>query len=249
MLLLLGVFFSLMTLTEQQPTGEIGGQQVANAILAQHSSEASIWVVTRDLPSDQAFAKTLTQSLVAAGYDRIHPVVGPPRDARAALIQWQDQGAKIDAIAGTEVTSTWLVFADLETSFPEVGSPRIHRPTPIAGPTFSSGTIAQHYQPDCRHCHHRHRDDDRHHFRGIDLCRESDRFFGGPGLPANPRSGRGPGCHGHRDDLGLSGRSLGLGSHRGHHRWPDHFLWRASFHRDPWHDAHGQRSCLPALWR
>ncbi len=54
MLLLLGVFFSLMTLTEQQPTGEIGGQQVANAILAQHSSEASIWVVTRDLPSDQA---------------------------------------------------------------------------------------------------------------------------------------------------------------------------------------------------
>ena len=136
MLLLLGVFFSLMTLTEQQPTGEIGGQQVANAILAQHSSEASIWVVTRDLPSDQAFAKTLTQSLVAAGYDRIHPVVGPPRDARAALVQWQDQGAKIDAIAGTEVTSTWLVFADLETSFPEVGSPRIHRPTPYRWPNF-----------------------------------------------------------------------------------------------------------------
>ncbi|MEC7201647.1 MAG: ABC transporter permease, partial [Verrucomicrobiota bacterium] len=136
MLLLLGVFFSLMTLTEQQPTGEVGGQQVANAILAQHSPEASIWVVTRDLPSDQAFAKTLTQSLVAAGYDRIHPIVGLPRDARAALVQWQDQGAKIDAIAGTEVTSTWLVFADLETSFPEVGSPRIYRPTPYRWPNF-----------------------------------------------------------------------------------------------------------------
>ena len=135
MLLLLGVFFSLMTLTEQQPTGEIGGQQVANAILAQPSPEASIWVVTRDLPSDQAFAKTLTQSLEAAGYGRIHPVVGLPR-ARAALVQWQDQGAKIDAIAGTEVTSTWLVFADLETSFPEVGSPRIHRPTPYRWPNF-----------------------------------------------------------------------------------------------------------------
>ncbi|MEL0059356.1 MAG: ABC transporter permease, partial [Verrucomicrobiales bacterium] len=31
---------------------------------------------------------------------------------------------------------TWLVFADLETSFPEVGSPRIHRPTPYRWPNF-----------------------------------------------------------------------------------------------------------------
>ena len=47
MLLLLGLFFSLVTLTEQQPTPEVGARELAQRIKANHNTDSVVWIVNR----------------------------------------------------------------------------------------------------------------------------------------------------------------------------------------------------------
>ncbi len=132
-LLLLCAFFSVVTYSEQSPTGEKAAQQVGAAIGKQFGKTARVLIAARDQPDDAIFAAKLEREL---GAQVVAVVKGEPKDAREALQKIAASGGKLDAIAGTQSTGAWLVFSDLKTDFPALGEPRIVTPQSYRWPNF-----------------------------------------------------------------------------------------------------------------
>ena len=135
-LLLLCAFFSVVTYSEQSPTGEAAAKQVSAAIGGQFGKTARVLIAASDQPDDGAFAAKLERDLAASGAT-VHAVVkGQPKDAREALQKIAAGGGRLDAIACTQVTGAWLVFSDLKTDFPALGDPRVVTPRSYRWPNF-----------------------------------------------------------------------------------------------------------------
>ena len=75
------LFFSVATYSEQSPTGEAAGRQVAAADSAEHSSANAprVLVVGRDQPDDAAFAAALPREAERPRADRCWPSSGENR--------------------------------------------------------------------------------------------------------------------------------------------------------------------------
>jgi ribose transport system permease protein len=135
-LLLLCAFFSVVTNSEQFPTGEGAATQVAASIEKQFGKTARVLIVARDQSDDAAFAARVERDLAASGAQVLAVVKGEPKDAREALQKIVATGGKLDAIAGTPSTGAWLVFSDLKTDFPALGDPQIVTPRSYRWPNF-----------------------------------------------------------------------------------------------------------------
>ena len=84
-LLLLCAFFSAVTLTEQNPTGEAAARQLAADLKSASSKGARVLIAVRPQADDTVFARELEGALTAAGW-QVHPDgrdVGRPRRRRA----------------------------------------------------------------------------------------------------------------------------------------------------------------------
>ena len=134
-LLLLCVFFSIVTISDQSPTGEAAAAQVAAAIRALGPTP-QVLIAVGDQPDDAAFAAKLEKDLTAAGAKIAGIARGEPKSAREALDRIGASGGKLDAIACTKSAGTWLVFADVKTDFPALGSPRLLTPRSYRWPNF-----------------------------------------------------------------------------------------------------------------
>ncbi len=135
-LLLLCAFFSVVTNSEQSPTGEAAAKQVISAIQEQFGKTPRVLVAASDRPGDTAFAASIDRELTASGAHVVAIVKGEPKDAREALVKINAAGGKLDAIACTQATGAWLVFSDLKTDFPALGEPRIVTPRGYRWPNF-----------------------------------------------------------------------------------------------------------------
>lgn len=135
-LLLLCAFFSVVTYSEQSPTGETAAEQIITVIRKQFGKAPHVLIVASDQPGDAAFAGKLERDLTASGAQVLAVVKGEPRDAREALQKVAASGGKLDAIACTQVTGAWLVFSDLKTDFPALGEPRVITPRSYRWPNF-----------------------------------------------------------------------------------------------------------------
>jgi ribose transport system permease protein len=135
-LIVLGVFFSAVTLSEQQPTGPTAALQVVRQIEAGFSAEAGILIPARDLTDDAAFAAELVRLLGERGFKNLFQVVGEPRDARMELERMEASGVTLQVVAGNETTAGWLVFADLKVDFPCLGNPVVLKPRSHRWPNF-----------------------------------------------------------------------------------------------------------------
>jgi ribose transport system permease protein len=135
-LVLLCVFFSAVTLTEQHPTGEAAAKQLAGDIMKQSGKAARVLISVRDQGEDAAFAAKLETELESSGATIVAVVKGEPKDAREALQKISASGAKLDAIACNQASATWLVFGDLKNDFPALGSPRVMQPRSHRWPNF-----------------------------------------------------------------------------------------------------------------
>jgi len=143
-LLLLCVFFSVVTYREQYPSGSEAGEQVANEILAAEGSRARVLIVAQDNPADRAFANSADATFAAAAPNaneaeagqRHRVVVGTPRDARQALQQLVDENLQLDAIAATDAAASWLVIADRARLFPSLASAEVYTPAAERWPIF-----------------------------------------------------------------------------------------------------------------
>lgn len=135
-LLLLGVFFSVATISEQSPVGEVAAKGVATEIAALPGDSLRIFIAVGNEPDDAVFASTLEQELKGSGRTVIAVSKGEPKDAREALVKINTAGEKLDFIACTPTAGAWLVFADLKTDFPGLGSPRMVMPKSYRWPNF-----------------------------------------------------------------------------------------------------------------
>ncbi|EDY16200.1 Monosaccharide-transporting ATPase [Chthoniobacter flavus Ellin428] len=134
-LLLLCVFFSTVTLTEQTPTGETAVHQVASDLVRAPGKGGQVLIAARSQAEDTVFARALEQELTAAGL-QVTVAIGEPRDAREVLQKLAATNKPLDAIAGNQVTAAWLVFSDIPTDFPALGHPRIVKPRTYRWPNF-----------------------------------------------------------------------------------------------------------------
>jgi len=135
-LLLLCAFFSVVTYSEQSPTGEAAAKQVITAIQEQFGKTPRVLIAASDQPGDAVFAASIERQLTASGAQVMATVKGEPKDAREALVKINAAGGKLDAIACTQVTGAWLVFSDVKTDFPALGEPRIVTPRSYRWPNF-----------------------------------------------------------------------------------------------------------------
>jgi ribose transport system permease protein len=135
-LVLLCAFFSAVTLTEQHPTGEAAAAQLAATITQQFGKSPAVLIAVRDQAEDASFATKLEAEIKSAGANVVAVVKGEPKDAREALQKLSASGAKLDAIACNQASASWLVFADLKTDFPALGSPRVMQPRSHQWPNF-----------------------------------------------------------------------------------------------------------------
>jgi ribose transport system permease protein len=132
MLVLLGVFFSAVTLEEQHPTGATGARQLAKDIARQFQPGARVLIVARDTVEDAEFAGELAVRLQAAGTIVVETIRGQPPDARQTLARIADSKRKLDIIAGNQSTASWAVLQDAARDFPALAGvelvwPRSHR--------------------------------------------------------------------------------------------------------------------------
>jgi len=135
-LVLLCVFFSVATYSDQSPAGDAAARQVAGAIRHQFGQTPRVLVAAGNQPGDAAFAAGIARELAASGTPVLATVNGEPKDARAALANIAATGGKLDAIACTRVAGAWLVFSDLKTDFPALGDPRVVMPRSYRWPNF-----------------------------------------------------------------------------------------------------------------
>jgi ribose transport system permease protein len=135
-LLLLCAFFSVVTYSEQSPTGEAAAKQVSADIQVQFGKNPRVLIAASDQSGDAAFAAKLERDLAASGAQVLASVKGQPSDAREALLKIQTGGGKLDAIACTKVTGAWLVFSDFKADFPALGEPRLITPRSYRWPNF-----------------------------------------------------------------------------------------------------------------
>ena len=135
-LLLLCVYFSVATYSDQSPSGEPGAEQVTAAVLHQIGGSARVLIAATDQKDDVAFVDKLQRDLTARGVSVAGVVKGQPKDARDVLQGISAAGGKLDAIACTQSSGAWLVFGDLKTDFPALGDPALIMPKSYRWPNF-----------------------------------------------------------------------------------------------------------------
>jgi ribose transport system permease protein len=135
-LLLLCAFFSAVTYSEQSPSGEAAAKQLAAELRKQPGKGGRVLIAVRAQADDAIFAHKLQGELAVAGLNVIAVVSGEPKEARETLQKLVTVGGTLDAIACTQATASWLVFADLKSDFPALGNPRIVKPRSYQWPNF-----------------------------------------------------------------------------------------------------------------
>jgi ribose transport system permease protein len=135
-LLLLCAMFSATTYNEQHPTGEAAARRLAERIVAETGADGVVLIAARGHQDDALFADQLKAGLLSGGLSKIEVVKGGPRDARQALEDLAAANQRLDVVAGNQATAAWLVFANLATDFPQLGTPLLLQPGTYWWPDF-----------------------------------------------------------------------------------------------------------------
>jgi ribose transport system permease protein len=135
-LILLGVVFSGLTLEEQSATDAAAARRIAQAIRRQVPEAARVLVAVRPTPEDSLLAESLVREIAAAGMQVADVVRGEPQAVRASLEKIAAAGGRIDAVAATERSGSWLVLSEMKEIVPALGSPPIFVPGSYRWPTF-----------------------------------------------------------------------------------------------------------------
>jgi ribose transport system permease protein len=135
-LVLIGLVFSVLTLEEQPATDAAAARRLVAAISRQVPAGGRVLVAVRPTPEDGRLADALVTELSAAGLDVADVVRGEPQAVRASLDRLAKAGGKVDAVAATERTASWLVLSEMGELFPTLGQPPIVVPDTVVWPNF-----------------------------------------------------------------------------------------------------------------
>src|SRR5690349_1864023 len=124
-LVLLCVFFSWVTYTEQRPFGAAGGAQLSGEILRRFPKGSRVLIVAGASKEDDAFAEALRTGLEAEGDTVAATVTGQPADAREALERIAAGDGRLDVVACDPTSAAWSVFDGFAGKFPRLASARV----------------------------------------------------------------------------------------------------------------------------
>ncbi|MFH1841866.1 MAG: ABC transporter permease [bacterium] len=140
-LVLLCVYFSVLTLRPQHPSGAGAAKQLAERIeerlaeeIADEEPGASVLIVARGGEQDELFLAELTTRLQARRITVAEAVVGDPAAVRQAMKRFADFGTALKYVATLE-TSAPVVRSILGT-FESLAGATVITPTPRRWPTF-----------------------------------------------------------------------------------------------------------------
>ena len=136
MLILLCVFFSLMTIKTQHPEGKGAAKQVVNKIKKSQDKEGTILILATTSNESKDFAKDTNDLLTEAGFTQLETVIGNPRDLRVKLDEMQEAGKTLSAIATTGEMLEWRLIENLPEKYPDYADAPILTPKPYKWPDF-----------------------------------------------------------------------------------------------------------------
>ncbi len=135
-LLLLCLFFSLMTIDAQHPSGSEAAEEVANEIIAQQGTKASVLIVAGKSREDIAFANALARRLEASGVTVLESTGSNPSQVRENLEAMAVAEAPLSAIACTETISKWSVVSGAADKYPAFSRVAVIKPKSYLFPDF-----------------------------------------------------------------------------------------------------------------
>lgn len=135
-LVLIGLVFSALTLEEQPAADAASARRLVAAIRRQAPAGGRVLVAVRPTAEDGRLADAVVAELPAAGLEVADVVRGEPQAVRASLDRLAEAGGKVDAVAATERTGSWLVLTEMGTLFPTLGQPPIIVPDTVVWPNF-----------------------------------------------------------------------------------------------------------------
>ena len=135
-LVLLAVFFSVVTWSEQHPTGEAAADVLIPKIQKEFGTKARLVIVVRDSARDVAFANQLQTRLEEKGLAVAGVIKGQPYEARQAITKLAESGAAIDAYLCNRPSSIWGIYQRLGAEYPGLKNAKVMRPDSYYWPNF-----------------------------------------------------------------------------------------------------------------
>lgn len=133
-LFVIAVVLSVVTWSEQHPTGLAAARQLAGSVSQKFGPGARVLVVAREGDEDKAFAEELKTQLEGEGARVAAVVNGAPADARRALVAAAGEG--LDAVACHPATANWGVLESMANISPAYEKTVILKPESYYWPNF-----------------------------------------------------------------------------------------------------------------
>jgi ribose transport system permease protein len=136
-LLLLCLFFSILTVADQHPTGAGAAKSLAEELRETAGDGAGALIVSRESKEDREFAGTLEEELTGAGYSPVTVILGDPAAVRAGLERLAGSEETAGAYQTIATTQSFVpVVRMIASQFDAFDDTRITTPPPYRWPTF-----------------------------------------------------------------------------------------------------------------
>ncbi|MCA8998207.1 MAG: ABC transporter permease, partial [Planctomycetaceae bacterium] len=106
-LLLLCLYYSWATLSEQHPITTSAGRKLADSILREHGENANVLIVVRTTSQDEAFSEAVASRLKQRTNGEVFTERGTPVSVRKRLKALAESGTPLAAIATHQPSSIW----------------------------------------------------------------------------------------------------------------------------------------------
>lgn len=139
-LILLCIYYSFATYSEQHPISISAGRSLGQRIAAE-ATNGQVLIVIRETSGDREFAKAIEQALTAAGRKVADTIAGSPAEIRKALIREAESGEALSAIATHQPGSIFGPLREdnlktLREEYPPLKDLRVYTPKSYFWPSF-----------------------------------------------------------------------------------------------------------------
>jgi ribose transport system permease protein len=135
-LIVLCLFFSILTLEEQMPEGSDAITEIVEQINGRFD-KSDIILATGAAKRDSALvAEKVGERLKEAGYSKAQVVVGTPRDLKLALDEIKSEGSRPTAIATSGDVVKWRVIELMPQNYPDFSGCKLLTPKAYMWPDF-----------------------------------------------------------------------------------------------------------------
>jgi ribose transport system permease protein len=133
-LLLLCLFFSWATMTEQHPEGVKAARLLARDLAKEKNQNKGVLILARQNRQDLQFAETLEKLLKEKGFSSVKMATGEPAEIRKKIGDILRNGETVDIMVTTRSYAPAAVR--IKENFPELSSVKILTPSSYTWPTF-----------------------------------------------------------------------------------------------------------------